>query len=194
MSHTSPDPPSLPAQAILVPAKEDPESRLLESALRRETPRLLRFLARLSGGKSEAEDLLQDVIERALRYRDSFDARRSAGGWLRRIAFRVFVDRRTRRAREPEGIGDAIETVESRASGQTAEVEVREELERLLAPLSDSEREIVLRFHARGESLLEVAHAMRLPLGTVKSHLHRARRRMAPRATHATRELPSRPS
>jgi DNA-directed RNA polymerase specialized sigma24 family protein len=51
-----------------------------------------------------------------------------------------------------------------------------EQLERALAPL---ERDIVLRFHGRGDSVREIARALHMPEGTVKSHQHRSRRKLA---------------
>jgi RNA polymerase sigma-70 factor (ECF subfamily) len=149
-----------------------------ELPLQRELPALRRFLRRLVGrGRSEeAEDLAQDTLERALRYRHAFERGRPPGPWLRRTALRAFLDRREASARDP--LAGAEREVEHPVSPPD-ELERRDYVEHLLARLEPVEREALVRFHARGQSVREVARAMELPEGTVKSHLHRARRRLA---------------
>jgi RNA polymerase sigma-70 factor (ECF subfamily) len=49
----------------------------------------------------------------------------------------------------------------------------------VLARLSSLERALLLRFHAQGRSVHELAAELGLPEGTIKSHLHRARRKLA---------------
>jgi RNA polymerase sigma-70 factor (ECF subfamily) len=61
----------------------------------------------------------------------------------------------------------------------------REQVERMLVPLSPVEREVLLRFHQREESVAEIARALALPEGTVKSHLSRARHKLARRREDA---------
>ena len=159
------------AQPDPLPADGSDLDRLLEA----EIGPLRRFLRRLTGRAEEAEEVLQESLARALRSRASFDPRGSLSGWLRRTALRAFLDHRDRQRRQPEHlVGD----VESGAAPGAGALETREELERLLARLSPREREVLLRFHQRGESLAEIARRLELPLGTVKSHLHRARGRL----------------
>ena len=155
----------------------------IEAALGEELPRLRAFLVGLSGRAEEAEDLLQDVAERALRYAGAFDPARGAlGAWLHRIAFRVFLDARRRETQQPGRLGEGdvavADPVANGERGARAALARAEELERWLAPLTVVEREAILRFHVHDESLRDVAVALDLPLGTVKSHLHRARRKL----------------
>jgi RNA polymerase sigma-70 factor (ECF subfamily) len=149
----------------------------LEARLPAQIPPLRPFLARLTGGAgADAEDLLQEVMARALRYRDSFDPRRPLGPWLRTTALRAWFDLRERRRREPIALGEDEREL---AAPPAPEVGAGEGLEALLKPLSAVEREVLLRFHRDGASVREVAAALGMPEGTVKSHLHRARRRLA---------------
>ena len=53
------------------------------------------------------------------------------------------------------------------------------QLTAMLEHLDTTEREALVRFHARGESVREIATSLGLPEGTVKSHLHRARQKLA---------------
>ena len=69
--------------------RDDLEHRILD-----EVPRIRAFLQHLCGAQL-AEDLGQDVVERALRYRDSFDARLGTlHNWLMKTAFRTWHSRR----------------------------------------------------------------------------------------------------
>ena len=55
----------------------------------------------------------------------------------------------------------------------------RIEIERLLTTLPDEQREVIVLFYLQERSIEEVAAMLDLPEGTVKSHLHRARKAMA---------------
>jgi RNA polymerase sigma-70 factor, ECF subfamily len=160
---------------------EDP----LEARLVAEMPALRRFserlLARGAAGpgascRESADDLVQEVLHRALRYRHAFDRERALAPWLRRTALRVFLDTRARTA--PQELGA---TVPELAAPARDELEQREQVAHMLAPLAPVERDVLLRFHRRGESVREIAAELELAEGTVKSHLHRARRKLASR-------------
>lgn len=150
------------------------EERLLEESLA-----VRRFLARLTHRPSsahEVDDLHQEVMARALRYRDRYDPTRELRPWLHTIAFRVFLDHRRRLAAEPLNLG--AETSELVATPAAA-AEGRESCEHHLQRLPTREQEIVRSFYLEGRTIAELAEALQLPEGTVKSHLHRARRKLA---------------
>lgn len=154
----------------------------LDDRLVAELPALRAFVAKLAGARAptaDVEDVAQEVVARALRYRGSFDVERALGPWLRTTALRVFLDHRERGANAPQAIdGDARELETSHPEvGEVAER--REELASMLERLDEVERDVLVRFHARGNSVREIAGALRMPEGTVKSHLHRARRKLA---------------
>jgi RNA polymerase sigma-70 factor (ECF subfamily) len=68
----------------------------LQNQIVAHVPRLRAFLRKLSGSAQDAEDLLQDTLERSLRYRHSFDRSGSLPGWLMKTAFRCYLDLRDR--------------------------------------------------------------------------------------------------
>ncbi|HEX6885589.1 MAG TPA: sigma-70 family RNA polymerase sigma factor [Planctomycetota bacterium] len=154
----------------------------LEPRLAASLPRLRRYLARrrrIQG--EEREDVLQEVLARALRYRDRFDPRRDLWPWLRRLAERVHSDRSAAGSRHPRPLSSLERSPEEPGApcAAGAGAETRDELARLLAPLSAVEREVLVRFHQRAQPVRVIARELALPEGTVKSHLSRARRRLA---------------
>ncbi len=164
-------------EGSLCSAFESPLEGNLEERLPLIQPRLTTHLSHRSRRVRgvEPEDLAQEVVARALLYRDKYDPSRALWPWLRQVAERVILDHRSKAERKPE---DSLEG-EVAAPTQVPWVDSREELDRTLAALRPLEREALLRFHQHGESVREIAAAMKLPEGTVKSHLSRARRRLA---------------
>lgn len=150
----------------------------LEEELARHWPRLRGQLARPGRRVPgvEPEDVAQEVAARALRHRARFDRARGLWPWLWRIAERVLVDQRAQSARRR---AHEVEFAEDPAASEARVGDPRGELEALLAQLTAREREILVRFHAREESVATIARELALPEGTVKSHLSRARRRLA---------------
>lgn len=147
----------------------------LQNQLVAHVPRLRAFLRKLSGSAQDAEDLVQDTLERSLRYRHTFDRSGSLPGWLMKTAFRCYLDLRDRRRREPRSLEDANLVLTRRSSP----VEARDLIGHLLRRLSPVEQDIVLRFHHRLETVAEISSSLSMPINTVKSHLHRARRKLA---------------
>lgn len=146
----------------------------LDHQLAAEMPRLKAFLQKLA--PQEWEDLVQEVAARALRYRSAFSPEGSLRGWLRKTAFHVFVDHRRRSSRSPVLLGDQIVELEAPAGSDR---ENREIVTTLLHGLSENERDVLIRFHCNEESIVEIARRLDRPEGTVKSLLHRARRKVA---------------
>ncbi len=153
----------------------------LEERLTRILPRLRAHLARrerrIRG--CDPEDVAQEVLARALRYRESYDGSRELWPWLRRVAEHVLHDHRASGARRPVELPLAPGDLDASEPARTPTADAREELERVLARLRPLEREVLLRFHQRGDSVRDIAAALDMPAGTVKSHLSRARRRLA---------------
>lgn len=166
---------AMPASGSPHPAADPFPADSFTAELLALAPRLRAFLRRLSG--ADVDDLAQETWARAWRSRASFD--RDCGdlaAWLMRIAFRTYLDHRSKRS--PDALGDR-----DVAGGESAQALAtwRDEVEVALACLTPIERDIVLRFHRDRFPVAEIAIALRMPEGTVKSHLHRARVKLAER-------------
>lgn len=131
---------------------------------------------RVVGHREDAEDLVQDSFMAAYQYLDSFDADRPFGPWLNRIVLNRGSNlrrARTRRQTEPET--DAVSPLPS-ALDESTRRETRELLTRALATLSERQRLIVTMFDVDGLTSTEIGERLSLAPGTVRWHLHEARR------------------
>ena len=149
--------------------------------------RLFRLAFRLTGRKAEAEDLFQDLLIKAYGKLDDLVGIDEPGSWLSRVMYNLFVDEQRRYARRrlqtvDEGFlpADGLEGL----AGDADPVRDNERLDRLrqldlaLAQLSDEHRIIVLLHDTEGYKIEEIHSLMNVPVGTVKSRLHRARARL----------------
>ena len=131
-------------------------------------------LLRGRGSAQEADDLVQESLTRALQFQHQFDPKRPLWPWLKRIAFRVMLD--SRRRQRPGLLEDSEQLAAEPTSDRLAD---NDEVSRRLTPLKAQERDILLRFHQDEQSIDDIARALSLKPGTVKSLLHRARRKVA---------------
>lgn len=144
---------------------------------------LYAFLLRLSGRPDVAEDMAQEAFVRVIKNIDRFDTRFRFSTWLFTIARRLYVNhlQKHRPASESE-IVDLWEADTERPEDLLVLEEQRHHLTRILDVaiecLTPLQREIVTLFHQQHWSIEAVSSHLSMPEGTIKSHLHRARRRM----------------
>ena len=149
--------------------------------------RLYRLAWRLTGQKAEAEDLFQELLIKAFGKLDDLVNIDEPGSWLSRMMYNLFIDERRRFARqrlhtvsEGEMAGDGIAGLPG-AENPARDHERHERLVKLdaaLSQLSDEHRTIVLLHDTEGYKLAEIQDLIGIPVGTVKSRLHRARARL----------------
>ncbi len=166
-----------------------PVDPALEDRLPAETPHLRAFLCKLAVATPslEVDDLFQETVNRALKYRHSMDLDRPIRPWLQSIAFRVFVDARNQQKRAPQSV-DPVAVAEGIADpggvgvgGNGQDRAATAEAFRLLEALEEPERSVMQPTYLQGKPVADVAAELKIAVGTVKSHLHRARRRLAAR-------------
>lgn len=151
---------------------------------------VLNLVVQMARGRAEAEDLTQEIFVKAFAALHRYDPSRRFSSWIFKIAHNHTIDHlRKRRIKtvslhgSPDATGEeAIERTRIRLA-DTAEtpdqfVENRElagQLEQAIGGLRPEYRTVVLMRHVDGYAYQEIADVMDLPLGTVKTYLHRAR-------------------
>ena len=158
-----------------------------EKLVRPHFDRLYRLAWRLTGQKAEAEDLFQELLIKAYGKLDDLVQIDEPGSWLSRIMYNLFIDERRRFARrrmhtveEGEMAGDGLAGLPG-TDDPAWNHERRERLLKLdsaLSKLSEDHRIIVLLHDTEGYKLKEIQGLIGVPVGTVKSRLHRARARL----------------
>lgn len=149
--------------------------------------RLYRLAWRLCGQQAEAEDLFQELLIKAFGKLDDLVKIDEPGPWLCRVMYNLFIDERRRFARrrmhtveEGELAGDGLAGLPG-TQDPVRENERRERLLKLdsaLSMLSDKHRVVVLLHDTEGYKLSEIQELTGIPVGTIKSRLHRARARL----------------
>jgi RNA polymerase sigma-70 factor (ECF subfamily) len=131
---------------------------------------------RVVGHREDAEDLVQEAFLAAYQYLDSYDVERPFGPWLMRIVLNRGANlRRSRKRRETEPETDAISPAPS-ALDESERSEARTKLTEAMATLSERQRMIVTMFDVDGLTSTEIGEILDLSSGTVRWHLHEARR------------------
>jgi RNA polymerase sigma-70 factor (ECF subfamily) len=153
-----------------------PEDRGLPIAdIRALEPALRSYAARLLGSSTEAEDLVQDALLKAWRYRASYSADVNLKGWLFRIVRNEFLTAHARR-RPTEAIDDKVSAGLWAPESEDLTLEVTDTLA-ALAALPATARETLL-WVGRGDSYEEIAARYGCAVGSVKTRVNRARRRL----------------
>jgi RNA polymerase sigma-70 factor (ECF subfamily) len=141
-------------------------------------PSLRRYATGLVGRGGEADDLVQECVERALRRPETLQQRERMGAWLRSILHNLFVDDLRRR----RGRGNSVDVRDMEDDlALSAPPEDRSGLRDFgcaMASLSIEHRQILLLVGVEGLSYRQIADELAIPLGTVMSRLARARERL----------------
>ena len=149
------------------------------------------LIARMVQDPPTAEDLAQEVFVKAFRSLASYDPARKLSSWLFKIAHNATIDHLRRHQPETvsleaepdeEGRGWAAVLADPSAESPAVAIERRDlarALERAIGTLRPEYRGAVLMRYAQGLSYEEICEATGLPLGTVKTNLHRARKELA---------------
>jgi RNA polymerase sigma-70 factor (ECF subfamily) len=144
---------------------------------------VFRTLARLTGEREGIEDLAQEVFLRLFRALPHFEGRARLSTFLYRIMVNVVNDEWSRRkqARRMDAIGEAALDVPHPAPGPAALLErsrFQEALDTALATLPLRDRMLLTLHYQEARSYEEICEVLKLPMGTVKTRLHRARERL----------------
>jgi RNA polymerase sigma-70 factor (ECF subfamily) len=146
---------------------------------------MLRVARSLTRNHADAEDLVQDTLIRAYKAIDRFDGRYPRA-WLLTILRNTHINRNRRRRpellRDPdsqlERLATSPEEAEAVRPDRFVDLEFDADLEDALASLSEPFAEIVQLVDVDGLAYAEAAEVLGIPVGTVMSRLHRARKKI----------------
>ena len=155
------------------------EQELFGALVEREAPSVTAICRRMVGDPIEAQDVAQDAFLQAYRGLAMFRGDAPFSAWLRRIAIRAAVARLATRRDETTLDAEALDpraaSLQSGDNPETAALAVEERTAVLDAvrTLPEPQREAILLRFFGDMSLQEIASNSDLPVGTVKSRLHR---------------------
>ncbi|MEO1129775.1 MAG: sigma-70 family RNA polymerase sigma factor [Planctomycetota bacterium] len=159
-----------------------------------------RMALQLAKHPEEASDLVQETYLKALRSAERFEER--GGGirsWLFTILHNTFYSRVKREARGPTAVEEFYEADERETAPHEAPPawdlrsldweHVDDRLKKAIFELSEEHREVLLLWGVEGMKYREIADVTGVPIGTVMSRLHRARKTLADSLEEMTAEL-----
>ena len=186
---TAKDLQSLSDQQVVELARAGKEVAYRELLHRYERP-VFSLIYRMVRDRAASEDLAQETFIKVLNALDSYRPEYRFSSWIFKIANNAAIDHLRRRELNTlslDGAPDAVTAseVQSTAPQATdhgpsplAELESRElgtAIEQAVAKLRPDYRACILLRHVEGRAYEEIAEALDLPLGTVKTYIHRAR-------------------
>lgn len=149
--------------------------------------RVFNFAYRMAGNYDDANDVAQEAFIRVFNSINTFRGDANFSTWLYRIVTNVYLDeRKKQKSHLHTSLEDYIELEENTVTRQIEDtkptpdcmVEMGERDDMLkcaIQDLPDYQRVMVVLYHTQGKSYEEIAQVMKLPIGTVKSRLNRAR-------------------
>lgn len=161
---------------------EDLENALDAGTLfRRHGSFVANFLARLGVARSELDDVVQDVFMIAHRRGGFLPGAAKPTTWLADIAMKVNANRRrSQRRAKVRADGEAVERARDDRASPADVAEHRQSVDRVqraLESLDEERRAVFVLFEMEGESCESIAAGLGIPVGTVYSRLHHARKK-----------------
>ncbi|MEM6504656.1 MAG: RNA polymerase sigma factor [Planctomycetota bacterium] len=157
-----------------------------EEIVRRHQAPVRGFLRAVCYDRSAVDDLAQETFLRALKHAGRFDAKYPMRGWLLTIARRLSINhgQKANRRRAAAGI-EPDQLRNEKAAGPSDQLEQQEQqtlakdlVQQAVTRLTEPQRAAIVMHYQQGLPLDQIAEALEMPIGTVKSHLYRGRQRM----------------
>ncbi|WP_020535934.1 RNA polymerase sigma factor [Lewinella cohaerens] len=143
------------------------------------TPNLQAFALQLTRDKNDAEDLFQDTVYKAMRYRHLYQPKTNLQAWLMTIMRNTFINEWRKRKRKQQAAELQIPGVTlTQTSATRNDGESKVTMQELMKSMDQLEEGLSKPFLMafRGYKYEEIASEMDLPLGTIKSRIHQARK------------------
>lgn len=170
----------------LVQAARTGDRVAMERLLQNHHDRIFAVCRRITGNDADAADASQDAMIAIVRHLDKFDGRSAFGTWAYRIATNASLDELRRRSRRPTVLNDDLgssdrhlSVVDPTAGARIDAVADRELIDAALAQVPDDFRLPLVLRDVADLDYAEIAAALQIPVGTVKSRIARGRAAMA---------------
>ncbi|HYW35565.1 MAG TPA: sigma-70 family RNA polymerase sigma factor [Balneolaceae bacterium] len=144
------------------------------------------FALRLTSDPNDAEDLVQDTIVKAYRFFNSYEKGTNAKAWLFRILKNSYINNYRKKSNQPsqvdyDEVSSFYETIRADRT-DTSDLEDRmfrelidDDISNALEKLPEDFRTVVLLCDVEGFTYEEIANMLDVPIGTIRSRLHRGR-------------------
>ncbi len=144
------------------------------------------FALRLTSDPSDAEDLVQDTIVKAFRFFDSYEKGTNAKAWLFRILKNSYINNYRKQSKKPsqvdyDEVSTFYETIRAERT-DTSDLEdkmfrelIDDDISNALDELPEDFRTVVLLCDVEGFTYEEISNMLDVPIGTIRSRLHRGR-------------------
>ena len=144
------------------------------------------FALRLTSDPNDAEDLVQDTIVKAYRFFSSYEKGTNAKAWLFRILKNSYINNYRKKSKQPsqvdyDEVSSFYETIRADRT-DTSDLEDRmfrelidDDISNALEQLPEDFRTVVLLCDVEGFTYEEIANMLDVPIGTIRSRLHRGR-------------------
>lgn len=176
-----------PDDLVLIERSKRGDADALDTLIRKHEKRAYQYAYRLTSNPDEASDIVADAFVRVYTALKNFKGNSAFTTWLYRILTNCFLDLRKReKSRQTSSLDAVLSTDEGEVERQIeddgatpydeAEKSARERaVQGALAELPEYQQAMITLYHAEQLSYEEIAEALDLPIGTVKSRLNRAR-------------------
>jgi RNA polymerase sigma-70 factor (ECF subfamily) len=161
--------------------------RSFENLVGRHQRPLINYFFRLTWDRQTAEDMAQEVFLRIYNAAKAYEVQAKFTTWMYRVARNLWIDRMRHEAHAPKTVsldapmdseGDTYHDVVHReAANPDARLDVEERagiVRKAIEALPEEQREVLLLAESKGMRYQEIAEALGIPLGTVKSRMHAA--------------------
>lgn len=154
---------------------------------------LFRYAMRLTRNEKDAEDLVQDTFVRGLRYWEKYEEGTNCKAWLFRIMKNLFLTKVGKAKRDPDStsLDDTEEWYLYSQLKHSGPQEARDDpaaifqlrdwgdhIREAVDNLPEEFREPLVLFDGEGLSYQEISDLLKVPVGTVRSRLNRARKKL----------------
>ncbi len=182
----------------MIPAGKSEKQRQFEREAVPHMDVLYNFALRMTNNPADAEDLLQETFLKAYRFWESYEQGTNIRAWLFRILKNSYINRYRKESKEPEQVEydevqNYVATVRS-ATGGPEDVQesifgnlLDDDVAGAIADLPEEFRTVLILCDIEGLTYEETAEFVDIPLGTVRSRLHRARKILRTRLLHYAR-------